>query len=110
VLFEFQIDVNLLVPPPRPWHQTMMATSTRLLQCMLLLLSLAFGSVVSSKILVVYDATFEKADYSTFFTLLEGKGNQVTFRSTKDTSPALVSYEEKVFDSVFLFAPTSRSE
>jgi oligosaccharyltransferase complex subunit beta len=109
VLFEFQIDVNLLVPPPRPWHQTMMATSTRLLQCMLLLLSLAFGSVVS-KILVVYDATFEKADYSTFFTLLEGKGNQVTFRSTKDTSPALVSYEEKVFDSVFLFAPTSKSE
>ncbi|UZJ54162.1 hypothetical protein CBS101457_003482 [Exobasidium rhododendri] len=77
--------------------------------CLLALLPLAWTTAISSKILVVHDSAFDKADYSTFFSSLESKGFHITFRPTKETSPALVSYEQKNFDSVFLFAPTSKS-
>lgn len=82
----------------------------RLLLCILALLPITWSATISSKILVVYDTTFEKAEYSTFFSNLESSGHQITFRSTKETSPALVDYEKKAFDAVFLFAPTSKSE
>jgi oligosaccharyltransferase complex subunit beta len=86
------------------------STMMRLTLCLLALLPLAFASAISSKILVVHDSTFTKSEYSTFFSSLESRGYQITYRSTKDTSPALVNYEQKEFDNVFVFAPTSKSE
>lgn len=89
---------------------TTMMMARGILLCLLALLPLAWSAALSSRILVVHDSTFDKADYSTFFSALTSKGHEITYRSTKESSPSLVDYEKKAFDSVFLFAPTSKCE
>lgn len=65
-------------------------------------------SATGDRVLVVLDSTAPREEYSSFWSDLESRGFNLSFRSAKEAQPELTSYDEHQFDHVILFAPTAK--
>ncbi|KAH7914085.1 Dolichyl-diphosphooligosaccharide--protein glycosyltransferase subunit WBP1 [Hygrophoropsis aurantiaca] len=77
-----------------------------------LLAFVGLGSAKSSSgdsVLVLLDPSLEKENYSLFFSGLEKRGYDLTFRAPKDVSPAITEYDVPSFAHVILFTPETKS-
>lgn len=77
---------------------------------LLALTKLSFASSSSGdSVLVVLDPSLDRENYSIFFSGLEKRGYNLTFRAPKDASPAITDYGVPNYDHVILFAPDTKS-
>ncbi|KAH7890052.1 Dolichyl-diphosphooligosaccharide--protein glycosyltransferase subunit WBP1 [Phlebopus sp. FC_14] len=60
-------------------------------------------------VLVLLDPSLQKENYSIFFSGLEERGYDLTFRAPKDTSPAIAEYDVPNYSHVILFTPETKS-
>jgi len=79
------------------------------------LLLVGLSGLVSAKsssgdsVLVVLEPSLPKEDYSIFFTGLEERGYDLTFRAPKDVTPLVIEDDIPSFAHVILFAPETKS-
>ncbi|KAH8100234.1 dolichyl-diphosphooligosaccharide-protein glycosyltransferase [Cristinia sonorae] len=76
------------------------------------LVSFSFVTAKSStgnSVLVILEPRLDKDNFSKFFSGLEEKGFELTFRSPKDPKPAVLEYDYAQFSHVVLFAPETKS-
>jgi len=69
----------------------------------------AAKSSTGNKVLVVIEPALNKQDYFTFFSGLEARGYELTFRGPKDEKPLIVEYDVVNYDHVVFFTPTTKS-
>lgn len=74
-----------------------------------LAVAVAARSSTGDSVLVVLEPTLDKDSYSLFFNGLTDKGYNLTFRSAKETAPAIIEDEVAKFDHVVVFAPDTKS-
>lgn len=67
-------------------------------------------SSTGDSVLVVFDPSLDKDNFTTFFNGLTNEGYQLTFRAPKDFSPAIIEDGVANFAHVILFAPDAKSE
>ncbi|KAF9234494.1 Dolichyl-diphosphooligosaccharide--protein glycosyltransferase subunit WBP1 [Melanogaster broomeanus] len=60
-------------------------------------------------VLVLLDPSLDRANYSIFFSGLEKRGYDLTFRAPKDASPAITEYDVPNYSHVILFTPDTKS-
>ncbi|KAH7928174.1 Dolichyl-diphosphooligosaccharide-protein glycosyltransferase 48kDa subunit [Leucogyrophana mollusca] len=76
---------------------------------------LAFAGLSSAKsssgdsVLVLLDPSLDKENFSLFFSGLEKRGYDLTFRAPKDVAPAISEYDVPSFAHVILFTPETKS-
>ncbi|THH31855.1 hypothetical protein EUX98_g2333 [Antrodiella citrinella] len=68
-----------------------------------------WAKCTGDSVLVILEPKLQKDSFSKFFSGLEEKGYELTFRSPKDVKPAVIEYDEAKFSHVILFAPESKS-
>ncbi|KAI5478789.1 dolichyl-diphosphooligosaccharide-protein glycotransferase [Pseudohyphozyma bogoriensis] len=61
------------------------------------------------RLAVVTDKSIHKDDYSHFWSSLEERGYDLTFRSAQETQPELSNIDDLSFDHLILFAPTTKN-
>ncbi|MBW0501620.1 hypothetical protein O181_041335 [Austropuccinia psidii MF-1] len=87
-----------------------MPAALRILVCFLSLNILnLFGSVKSDSILVLIDEKANQDDYNQFWNSLKGRNHQVSFRSTKSSTPTLTQFDQPAFQHLIVFCPTTKS-
>ncbi|KAH7107227.1 Dolichyl-diphosphooligosaccharide-protein glycosyltransferase 48kDa subunit [Auriculariales sp. MPI-PUGE-AT-0066] len=87
-----------------------MVSALRLAATVFCVLSTAFArSSTGSKVLVVLEPKVSRDDYSNFFSKLESRGYELTFRAPKDVSPAAIEDDVPSFAHVILFTPTTKA-
>ncbi|KAF9228804.1 Dolichyl-diphosphooligosaccharide-protein glycosyltransferase 48kDa subunit [Gyrodon lividus] len=60
-------------------------------------------------VLVLLDPSLDRANYSIFFSGLEKRGYNLTFRAPKDASPAISEYDVPNYSHVILFTPDTKT-
>ncbi|CDZ97114.1 Oligosaccharyltransferase, beta subunit [Phaffia rhodozyma] len=71
--------------------------------------SVQAASSTGNRILVALEKQVSQNDYSKFWASLRERGYELTFKSPLDTSPSLTAFDERSFDHVILFTPTSKN-
>ncbi|ORY02320.1 Dolichyl-diphosphooligosaccharide-protein glycosyltransferase 48kDa subunit [Basidiobolus meristosporus CBS 931.73] len=66
-------------------------------------------SLTGDKVLVLLDEIAAKDQYSIFFNSLTERGYQLTFNDATDPSLNLIQYDERNFDHLVLFSPSTKS-
>ncbi|KAH8114128.1 Dolichyl-diphosphooligosaccharide-protein glycosyltransferase [Phellopilus nigrolimitatus] len=66
-------------------------------------------SSTGDSVLVVLEKNLPKENFSTFFSGLEEKGYELTFRDPKEKTPVIIEDDVPQFAHVILFAPTAKS-
>ncbi|EGG00351.1 uncharacterized protein MELLADRAFT_50439 [Melampsora larici-populina 98AG31] len=76
----------------------------------LLLITIALLKLVSAdNILVVIEDSFKQNDYSRFWSSIQSRGHQLSFRAAKESSPQLYEHDQISFQHLIIFAPTTKS-
>jgi len=87
-----------------------MVSALKLAATVFCTLSAVFArSSTGSKVLVVLEPQLSRDDYSTFFSGLESRGYELTFRAPKDVAPAVLQDDVAQFNHVIVFAPTAKT-
>ncbi|KAI0692223.1 Dolichyl-diphosphooligosaccharide--protein glycosyltransferase subunit WBP1 [Cytidiella melzeri] len=83
--------------------------ATRLLALLGLALSVCAKSSTGNSVLVLLEPSLDKANYSIFFNGLTESGYNLTFRSPRDTKPAVIEDDVAQFSHVVVFAPDTKN-
>ncbi|KAL7409884.1 dolichyl-diphosphooligosaccharide--protein glycosyltransferase 48 kda subunit precursor, partial [Mrakia frigida] len=67
------------------------------------------SSSSGSRVLVALEKNLNRDDYSHFWRSLEERGYELTFKSPRDESPSLTSFDERSFDHLVLFSPSTKT-
>ncbi|KAG0142183.1 hypothetical protein CROQUDRAFT_67538 [Cronartium quercuum f. sp. fusiforme G11] len=74
-----------------------------------ILLHLHLQLISADKVLIITEDTFNQADYSQFWSSIQSQGHDLSFRSSKESSPQLYEHEQISFQHLIIFAPTTKS-